>query len=344
MKAAVLAGPGQVRVEEVPDPEPTEGEVIVAVKACGICGSDLDGFRGVIPHRRPVGIIMGHEAAGVVVALGRGVDSVELGARVAVDPQLSCGRCDLCLARQNHLCDSLLGIGSAMRGYRNGANAEFVSVPVHNVYPLPDEVSFVQGAMAEPVGNAVHLVKRGGVRPGASVAVFGAGTQGLFAIQAASRAGAQQIFSIDLSSDKLRLADDLGATRTIHPPEEDPLDVLLDETNGRGVDVAIECVGLEITYRQALLSLAKRGTLAGLGNLDEEITLPLGPVIYRELNIVGSTGFFWPEDPAIERIADGSINVDLVISHRFALEEAQSAYETAAEAESVKVMLVSDDA
>lgn len=343
MKAAVLRGPREVRIEAVSDPDLVPGHVIVNVKACGICGSDLDGFKGLIPHRRPLGIIMGHEAAGVVVAVGDGVANVDVGARVAIDPQISCGQCPRCEIGETHICDSVQGLGSALRGFRNGANADLVSVPASNVSQLPDGMSFAEGAMAEPLGNAIHLVSRAGVRPGHSVGVFGAGTQGLLAIQTAIAQGATNVYAVDLSGYKLDVAKRLGAKEIIQPPLGDPVKTLLELTDGEGVDVAIECVGIEATYRQALLSLRKRGSLACLGNLDEEIRLPLHPLIYRELTILGSTGFSWSNDPALEMIATRQVDVGAIISHRFRLDSAQTAYERAVEPESLKVMIVADE-
>ena len=341
MIAAVLRGVRTIEIEEWSVPEITADEALVRVRGAAICGSDLHGFKGLIPQRRPPGLIMGHEGAGEVVRIGEKVTTVSVGDRVAIDPQISCGVCPYCQRGWPHLCANLRTIGSAMHAFRHGTNAEYLAMPAASLYPLPDDLSFAEGAMAEPVGTAVHLAGRAGIGPGSTVVVIGAGTQGLIALQAARALGADKIWVSELSRAKLSLAEQLGADVTISPHNADPVDVIMEDTAGYGVDVVLECVGLEATYQQAIRMLRKRGVIGALGYLDELVAFQMRPLLFRELSVIGSTGFYWPEDHTLEMMADGRIVVEPLITHRIPLIEAQRGYELAEDPDAIKVVLVS---
>ena len=339
MKAAVLRGEKRIEIEDRPVPEIGEREVRVAVRSVAICGSDLHGFQGAIPDRRPVGLTMGHELAGVVAETGRSVTHVKDGDRVAVDPQISCGRCGPCRNGWRNICENVEILGSAMRGYREGANAEFVAVPGENVYGMPDALPFDEGAMAEPVGNAIHLVRRTGVKSGSRVVVIGTGAIGLVALQAAKAAGAEKVTTVDISAFKRDLALQLGADEALDPMAGDVVAQVRDDTDGAGVDIVLECCGIAQTYRMAIDLARKRGVVGVFGFLDEEIAFPMRSIIFSELTLIGSTGFFWPDDPALEMMAERQVDVRPLITHTFRLEQAQEAYESAESPGAIKVVI-----
>jgi L-iditol 2-dehydrogenase len=226
-----------------------------------------------------------------------------------------------------------------MRGYRNGANAEYICVPAENVYRMPDALSFDEGSMAEPVGNAVHLVRRAGVEAGSRVVIIGAGAIGLVALQAAKAAGAARVTAVDISGFKRDLARTLGADEALDPAAEDVVARVRDGTGGLGVDIVLECCGIAETYRMAIDVVRKRGVIGVFGYLDEEISFPMRTIIFSELTLIGSTGFYWPEDPALELMAEKKIDVGPLITHTYGLEQSQQAYEMAEAPEAIKVII-----
>lgn len=342
MKVAVLKGPRRIVVEERPVPEVKPGQALVCIKATGICGSDLHGFQGLIPKRRVPGLVMGHEAAGKVAGVGPEVTKVKVGDRVAIDPQLPCCRCEQCLKGWYHICDHLKFIGSSMRGKLDGSFCEYMTVPERNLHLLPPKVSFEEAAMIEPLSNAIHAVDRARPNIGDEVAVVGAGTMGLLLLQVAKVAGASRVFVTDVSASRLELAKTLGADICINVKKHDPVGIILQETHGRGVDIAIEAVGFKTTYQQCVGMVKKRGTVVALGIFDELVEFPMIKVIFSELDIVGSTGFMWECDRGLALLASGRIAVKPLITHQFPLEQVQSAFEALENQERnpIKVMLI----
>ncbi len=339
MKAAILRGEKRIEIEDWLVPDFKENEVLVAVRSVAICGSDLHGFQGLIPLRRPIGITMGHELSGTVAEVGSKITNVKEGDHVAVDPQLSCGECHPCRQGWRNLCENVRVIGSAMRGYQHGANAEYVAVPGENVYKMPGNLSFDEAAMAEPVGNAIHLVRRTGVGKGANVVILGAGAIGSIVIQVAKGFGAKKVTVIEPSAFKRELAKKMGADETLHPDKDDIIEHIYRDTGGLGADIILECCGIDATYNMAIQLARKRGIVGAFGYLDEEVTFPMKPIIFSEISIIGSTGFYWPDDPALEMMADGRIDVKPLITHSFPLDNAQEAYELAEKPESIKVVI-----
>jgi 2-desacetyl-2-hydroxyethyl bacteriochlorophyllide A dehydrogenase len=339
MNAAVLRGVRKISLEEMPIPSFKPTEVLVSVRSTAICGSDLHGFEGLIPQRRPIGLIMGHEFSGVIEKVGSQVSNLKPGDRVAIDPQVSCGTCFACAQGWRNLCDSVQVVGSAMRGYRHGANAEYVAVPAENAYVLPSSVSFPEAALAEPAGNAIHLIRRVGVQKGSNVVIIGAGAIGSIAVQVAKAYGAKHVTVIEPSRFKRELAERLGANVVINPKEEDVEAIVRKNTDGLGAEIILECCGVTATYQLAVRLARKRGVIGALGYVDETISFPMRPIIFNELSLVGSTGFYWPVDPALEMISSGRLNLSPLITHQFQLAQAQDAYETAGHAEAIKVII-----
>ncbi|RMG55334.1 MAG: 2,3-butanediol dehydrogenase, partial [Bacteroidetes bacterium] len=280
MKAAVWYGKRDVRVEEVSEPAaPGPGQAKVKVHWCGICGSDLHEYDAgpiFIPATAPhpltgvqAPLILGHEFSGEVVEVGEGVREVKVGDRVTADACQYCGECYMCKMNRYSLCSSLAFTGLMA----NGAFAEYVNVPAYTLYSLPPEMPSDVGALVEPLAVGIHAIRRAPVIQGDSVAVVGAGTIGLVTLQAARAAGASQVFVLEMAKARKEYAQKLGATAVIDPSETDPVAEVRRLTNGLGVDVAIECVGSEITGALAL-DLARVGgkvVLVGIFEKPSEI-------------------------------------------------------------------------
>ncbi len=314
MKALVLTEYNRLQYMEVPEPSIGPEDVLVEVKACGICGSDVHGIDGSTGRRMPP-IIMGHEAAGVVAAVGVAVAELQPGDRVTFDSMISCGRCQYCRRGANNLCDrrQVLGVSCA-EFRRDGAFAQLVAVPQHIVYPLPQGLSFEQAAMAEPLSVAVHAVNRLRLRLGETAAVFGAGIIGLLAIQALRVAGCTRIIAVDIRQQRLETARRLGADHVIAAQDVDLRAALDQLTGGRGVDVAVEAVGVPQTVAQAIHSVRKGGRVALVGNVSPQAALPLQAAVTRELTLLGCCASAGEYPECLEMIAAGRIDVAPLLS------------------------------
>ena len=261
MKALVLTEYNHLEIQDVPEPQLAPDEVLVAVKACGICGSDVHGMDGSTGRRRPP-IIMGHEASGVIVQTGPEVQGWTAGDRVTFDSTIYCGKCRFCGAGRINLCDNRRVLGVSCDEYRrHGAFAELVAVPQHILYRLPDELSFHRAATVEPLSIAVHAAGRTRLRLGDTAVVVGAGMIGLLAVQVLRAAGCGVIYAVDLDPARLALARKLGADETLQAGVADVPAEVLQRTAGRGADVAIEAVGLTATVQTAVACLRKGGQL-----------------------------------------------------------------------------------
>jgi L-iditol 2-dehydrogenase len=314
MKALVLSRYNQLDFEDLPSPQAARGEVLVAVRACGICGSDVHGMDGSTGRRRPP-VVMGHEAAGVIARLGDGAQGWREGDRVTFDSTVSCGVCPPCRSGRINLCDNRRVLGVSCDEYRcNGAFAEYVAVPQQILYRLPDELTFARAAMVEPVSVAVHAVGRLAIRLNDTAVVVGAGMIGLLLIQALRAAGCGRIIAVDLEPGRLELARRLGAAETIRAEGDDPLPALLALTGGRGADVAMDAVGLASTVRLAVAAARKGGQVALVGNLAPQVELPLQVVVARELMLYGSCASSGEYPACLDLIARGTIDVDCLTS------------------------------
>src|ERR1043166_851644 len=288
MKALVLKDYKKFSFEEVPAPEMKPEEVLVAVKACGICGSDVHGMDGSTGRRRPP-IIMGHEAAGVIADVGSAVKGWSVGDRVTLDSTIYCGRCEYCRRGEINLCDQRRVLGVSCEDYRqHGAFAEFVAAPPHILYRLPDAVTFEQAALVEPFAIALHAIRRAPVSLNDTVVVIGAGMIGLALVQALKRTGCGRLISVDIAPDRLALASKCGATDSVNSSNENPGDALLKLTHGHGADLAFEAVGVTATVDLALRCVRKGGAVTLVGNVAPKIEFPLQIAVTRELSIYGS--------------------------------------------------------
>lgn len=314
MKALVLEEYNKFVYKEMDVPEITEREVLIQVKACGICGSDVHGMDGSSGRRNPP-LIMGHEASGVIVKKGTLVRDFSEGDRVTFDSTVYCGECFYCRKGLINLCDNRRVLGVAPKEYRqHGAFAEYVAVPEHILYRLPDGLSFEQAAMVEPVSIAFHAVGLTPISLNDSVVVIGAGMVGIFVIQALRAAGCGKIIAVDLEKNKLDLALKLGADYVLQAGQVDVAEEVFKLTGNRGATLAVEVVGNTAAVNTAISSLRKGGALTIVGNLAPTVEFPLQEVVTRQISVRGSCSSCGEYPACLDMIARGTIDVDALIS------------------------------
>jgi L-iditol 2-dehydrogenase len=314
MRALLLSEYRKLSVVEMPTPEIGDDDVLVRVRACGVCGSDIHGYDGSTGRRIPP-LVMGHEAAGVIERVGPAVHGFTAGDRVAFDSTVSCGACNFCRAGQVNLCDGRMVLGVSCGTYRrHGAFAEYVAVPSRILYRLPDNLPFERAALTEAVSIAVHAVSRHAPSPGDTVAVVGAGMIGVLIIQVLKAKGSRNILAVDIEPQKLSLAQRLGATHTLNPRDCDVPAAIHGLTGGRGADVAFEVVGQGDTVATAVHSVRKGGTVVLVGNLSPKVELPLQEVVTREISVLGSCGSSGEIPECLDLLARGIVDVDPIIS------------------------------
>lgn len=314
MKALLLSEYSKLEVTDLPRPEASPGEVLVQVAACGICGSDVHGYDGSSGRRIPP-LVMGHEAAGVIAAVGEGVSRFVVGDRVTFDSTVYCGECDFCKTGDINLCDNRQVVGVSTPEFRRaGAFAEFVTVPERIVYRLPEEMSFADAAMLEAVAVAVHAVAVTELKGGETALVIGAGMIGLLTLQAAKAAGCLRVLVADVDRTRLKLATEAGADEVILASGADLVRDVHALTGGRGVDVVLEAVGRDETVTAAVDAVRKGGTVTLIGNITPTVTLPLQKVVSRQIRLQGSCASSGEYPEAIELVSSGKIRVTPLIT------------------------------
>jgi len=320
MKAAVFRAPHQpLEVCDVPTPTPGVGEVLVRVAGCGLCHTDLHYIDHGVPTFKAPPLILGHEAAGVIAAVGAGTNGRKEGDRVLIPAVLSCGRCRYCRAGRANLCDDLRMLGNNV----DGAYAEYVVAPASEIFVLPDDLPLVSASViADALSTPYHAVKnRGRVRLGDTVAVVGCGGVGLNVVQCAVAAGAT-VIAIDLNEDRLAVARDLGAYQVFNPGATPRVDKAVRQLTGGGVDVSFEAVGSPKTLELALGLLRKGGRLCVIGYSSEAASLSVARIMYHELEIVGSLGCGGKDYPEIiELVRAGVLRLEPIVSGTIPLEE-----------------------
>jgi L-iditol 2-dehydrogenase len=327
VKALVLTAYDQLEYLDVPEPSVGPQDVLVQVKACGICGSDVHGMDGSTGRRIPP-IIMGHEAAGIIVRTGSSVSEWREGDRVTFDSTVSCGHCRFCSQGAINLCERRRVLGVSCQEFRqDGAYAEYVAVPQNILYRLPDGLSFEHAAMVEPVSVAVHAVRRVPVGLDDTAVVVGAGMIGLLAVQVLRAAGCGRVFAIEVDPRRRDLALRLGASEAFSPEDTDVLSVLRHRTEGRGADLAIEAVGIPATVALAVAAVRKGGSVGLVGNLAAKTELPLQAVVTRELTLYGSCASSGEYPACLGLMARGAVHVDPLVSAVVPLAEAAGWFE-----------------
>lgn len=312
---------------DVPEPQTGDDDVMIRVKACGICGSDVQGYTGRTGRRIPP-VIMGDEAAGIVEKAGRNAGQFKGGDRVCFDSTVYCNRCLPCRSGFYNRCVSRQVLGVSTPHFkRDGAFAEYVSVPWWIVSEIPENMSFAEAAMLEPVSIAMHAVNRTVILDDDTVLVIGAGTIGLFLIQAAKLKNAGRVIAADINEFRLKMAKRLGADELVNPAKTGLVDTVLGLTGKKGVDAAIEAVGFAETFRSAAAATKTGGFVTAVGNLEKMVEFDLQDFISRELTFCGSYASAGEFRDCIGLVASGKINVGPLISGRLPLKEGGRAFE-----------------
>jgi L-iditol 2-dehydrogenase len=321
MKALVLEEYNKLVYKEMPVPEIQNNEVLVKVKACGICGSDVHGMDGSSGRRIPP-IIMGHEASGVIEKLGKEVNNWHPGDRITFDSTIYPLNDWFTLKGMYNLSENRRVLGVSPKEYRqHGAFAEYVAIPEHILYKLPDGVSFVQAAMVEPIAVACHAVELTPLSVDDTVAVVGTGMIGLFLIQVLKNSNAGRVIAIDIDDKKLALASQFGTDINLNPRNQDVKAEIHKLTNGRGADVVFEAVGNTESINISIESVRKGGTVTVIGNLALEISLPLQSVVTRQIRIQGSCAIAGEYPMVLNMIQKGMINIEPMLSATAPLSE-----------------------
>jgi 2-desacetyl-2-hydroxyethyl bacteriochlorophyllide A dehydrogenase len=309
MRAIVLDRPGSFRVADVPDPAPRDGEIVVKVECCGICGTDLHIMDGEFPPT-PYPITPGHEFTGTVVAHGPDVTlDLPVGARVAVDPSLYCGHCRHCRAGRGNLCENWAAIGDTV----DGAFAEYVAVPAINAYRLPDHLDAQHGAMVEPLACAVHGLRRLGPVFGDPVVLTGAGTMGLLLLQLLLHAGAGPVTVVDRVAERLEVARKLGAAHAVTD---------VSALGSERFEVAVDATGVPAAIEAASGLLDRGGRLLVFGVSPAEAAISVSPfrVYNDEITITGSMAILRSFGPAVQLLASGAVDPRPLLSGPLPLE------------------------
>jgi len=319
MKALVLKAYGKLALEEVPEPAMAEDEVLVRVKACGICGSDVHGLDGSTGRRKPP-LIMGHEAAGVVAAAGPRASGWAAGDRVTFDSTVFCGECWFCRRGRANLCDNRRVLGVSCDEYRqDGAFAEYVAIPSRILHRLPEGVSFAHAAMVEALSVAVHAVGMTPLLLGETAVVVGAGPIGLLVVQALRAAGCGRVVAVDIDADRLALARRLGADECLQPGARGaPADAtglrVRELTGGRGAEAAFEVVGNTHALSTAVSCVRKGGSVTLVGNFSPSVELGLQAAVTREITLRGSCASCGEYPVCLDMIARKEIDPAALIS------------------------------
>lgn len=332
MKALLYTKPYTFDYTDVPDPDVGDDDVLIRVKACGICGSDVHGYTGETGRRLPP-LIMGHEAAGIVEKMGGNVKGLEKGDRVCFDSTVYCNKCEACLQGKFNHCEKRQVLGVSVPEFkRHGTFAEYVAVPWWIVFKIPDDLSFLHAALLEPASIGTHASNRAPIQADDTVVVIGAGTIGLFILQGCKLKGAK-VIAADINEFRLELAEQIGADVVVNPLETDLKEVILEHTNGKGADVVLEAVGYTKTFDTAVSLVKLGGYVVAVGNLEKKAEFDLQQFIARELTFTGSYASAGEFSRCIDLIASGRINVEPLISEVLPLERGQEAFDRLLKAE-----------
>ncbi len=322
MLQAVMTKPGSIIYNEIPIPDCKDGEILIKTKAIGVCGSDIHVYHGKHPYTS-YPVVQGHEVCGEVVAVGDNVTLYKVGDRVAIQPQVVCGKCYPCTHGRYHICDDLRVMGFQT----TGVASEYFAIPQEKGIKLPDNWSFELGAMLEPVAVGVHAVLRGGDVSGKKVLVLGAGTIGNLTAQVAKGMGADEVMITDLNEFRLSIAKQCGIDHCINTATES-LDKALKRCFDGAADVIIECVGVDDTMTSAIMNARKGSDIIVVGVFAKPAMVDLGLVQDRELRLIG-TAMYQECDflTAVNLITENRVDTSPLVTHRFEFSDYLKAYQ-----------------
>lgn len=334
---AHVTATGLVELQYRPVPKPGEQEVLIQVRAVGLCGSDLHIFRGRHPAA-PLPVAVGHEISGQVLEVGSQVQQVQPGDRVAVEPVIACGRCFFCQRGWYHQCTEI------SFQYRRGQGGLATRFCAHErwVHKLPEQVGFVEGALLEPLAVALHALGRSELGLAQSCVIFGAGAVGLLLLQAARLAGSEPVLVVDVRPFRLQKALALGASAALDNRQAGLLEHIRSFTAGLGAEVVFEAVGLPLTLQQSLQAVRKGGRVVLAGLFEQpEVSLPANIFVQKEISLLGTQGYNWDFQRGIALLAARRIDLLGLVTHTFPLEQVQKAFDVLADgqAEAIKIVV-----
>ena len=333
MKALVYTKPYCFEFSDFSNPVPGNDDVLIRVKACGICGSDVHGFTGKTGRRIPP-LIMGHEAAGIIEEVGKNVKDFKKGNRVCFDSTVYCNRCEACRKGYYNRCENRQVLGVSIPGSRrHGAFAEYIAVPWWIVSKIPENLSFVHSALLEPASIGTHAANRAPISADDTVVIIGAGTIGLFILQACRLRDAVKVIVADIDEFRLDVAKRLGADTLVNPLNSDLKETVFKITEDKGADVTFEAVGYAKTFDDAVSVTKTGGHLVAIGNLEKKAQFNLQELVARELTFTGSYASSGEFRDCIELVASGKINVEPLISDVLPLREGPRAFDRLLKAE-----------
>nr|MDO8114002.1 zinc-dependent alcohol dehydrogenase family protein [Candidatus Sigynarchaeota archaeon] len=323
MKAAIIKEKRVLKVENVDKPKITDNEVLVKVKASGVCGTDVHVYEGEIPIAK-LPVIPGHEFCGVVEEVGKAIKDIKIGDRIAVEPNLFCGQCHFCRTGKKHFCENWAAVGLT----RSGGFAEYCAVPRQAVYKIEDSLSFNDAAFFEPTACVLHGIERSHAKLGDTVVVMGAGSIGLIYTQALKAVGVKSVIICDIDDNKLKIAKSLGAEKTLNSKKDDVVKIVKEMTYGLGAEVVIDAAGAEQTLNLAFSLVQNCGSIVVFGVPPENLKLPVKmyDIYRREVSVIGSFTNPPPtNEQALKLMATGRIKYDQLVTHPVSLDQVESA-------------------
>ncbi len=328
MQALVYRGTGEIGIEERPIPAPADGEVQIAVKSVSICGSDLGAYRHSTDRFRPP-LVLGHELSGIVTGLGRNANRFAVGQRVTVNPMLYCGDCYYCARGDINLCGNRRSLGTAIGGVQtHGAMREYMTIRESAVLPLPDAVSFSQGALLEPMAVCLACAKCGRDEDEETVVVIGAGPIGLLTIKFLKSLGVPRVAAVDVMTGRLLMAETCGAGLCINATDADPVEAVKNMTRGRvGADRVIVAAGVGSSFLQAFDMVRNGGTVVLVALMHEDIEFDPMQIVGRGTRLFGSYMFTGEMSEAADMLAAGAIQVDDLVTSTFSLADGKQAFD-----------------
>lgn len=341
MKALVKysKGPGNMEIREIPEPKPGPEEVKIEVKFASICGSDIHIYHDNIAIPLNLPVVTGHEFSGLVTAIGERVTSCKLDDRVTSETAIYyCGRCFYCKAGCYNLCKERKTLGY----WYNGAFAKFTIVPQNKIHLLPNKISFIEGALLEPLACVTHAtMDQSTISPNHIVLITGPGAIGLMTLQVVKAHGAKVLISgTDYDTNRLEFAKKLGADRVINIQKEDIYQVIQKETDGSGVDSVFECSGSSSAIKTNIDLIKKRGKYTQIGLSDKITSLDFNQFCYKELKVTGSFGSIWTSwENAISLVKNNKVDLKCLVTHQFQLPSWKEAFEIFENKKGIKIVL-----
>jgi L-iditol 2-dehydrogenase len=333
MKALVFDGPGDVRLKDVPKPRISDDEVLIRTQFAAVCGTDAHMLSGGFPARR--GIVMGHEASGVVEAVGSRVTHLVPGQHVVGSPIIVCGTCLACRSGRYNVCQHRKHLGIEA----DGVFAEYYKLPGYSVFASPPGLSPEEGALVEPAAVGYHAVCRAAPTPSDTVVVMGSGPIGLFILESVVAFGCQKIIVSGHRKRRLDLAKQLGAHRVVRPPEENLEAVVMEETDGSGADIVIEAVGLPDTIAQSVRLVRSAGKIMMVGIPGAPVAFDFIHLVRREVDLLTSDASLYAYERIHQLVAKKVLDARPLITHTFPFERAIEAIEASKAQDAVKVLV-----